>query len=182
MDFTNWLILAFPVVFIIHSITELFLLKPWLRRNALLISECGSGFTKGTLSIFKKLSTRCIAFIAFEEFLIISLVTAYGLISGNYYPWIALLCGFFFHLIIHIANWMSYMRYIPSIITTFISAAFCIYALDYSIHVLNLSSLKMAIFGFTGIIIYSLNLYLVIGLSLFIRFTKQKGTKPEAIG
>ncbi|MGL4332770.1 MAG: HXXEE domain-containing protein [Bacteroidales bacterium] len=182
MNFTNWLILAFPVVFIIHSITELFLLKPWLRRNALLISEFGSGFTKGALTIFKKLSTKSIAIIAFEEFLIISLVTTYGLISGNYYPWIAILCGFFFHLFIQIANWMSYMRYTPSIITIFLSAAFCIFALDYSIHEIDLSIIKIIIYGISGTIFSSANLFLLIRISIFLKYNKLKDTNPEAIG
>lgn len=172
MSFTSWILMVFPLVFIIHSMIELFLLKPWLTKNKFLGSVNNSDFTKGTLSIFNKLSGKCLTVIAFEELLIISLATAYALVNNNYYPWIALLCGFFLHLTIHLANWMAYMRYYLSVITTFIAASFCIYALNYIVLEIDIPVIEVIICAFLGSAFSSLNLFLMVRMSLYFKYGK----------
>ncbi|MGL5318307.1 MAG: HXXEE domain-containing protein [Bacteroidales bacterium] len=176
MNSTTLVLIGLPVLFLLHSLTELFVLKPLIKKSHSKLPPEITDVTKETFSIFPRLSYQQISLIILEEFILATAVTCFSLISGMYYPWIALVCSFFFYLIIHIANWLSRMYFTPAIITTFIGTAFCIYAVDFSTQILEVDTMHILILSIIGTIFCAGNLYLMIRL-----FEKKRTTDIETI-
>jgi len=68
--------------------------------------------------------------------------------------------GFFIHLLVHLAQWIILRRYIPTIITAFISLIYCGFTLTYI--------LREGIFQTTEILLWTVIGFTIIAINLLL--------------
>ncbi|BAK24961.1 hypothetical protein PGTDC60_0799 [Porphyromonas gingivalis TDC60] len=93
-----------------------------------------------------------------HEFILISLISFCAVWLGAYQWWFAAFAGYSFHLIVHLAQWTIYRKYIPVIITTFLTLPYCVYAFVELEKTSILSPLQMFLWSVVGIILTVLSL------------------------
>lgn len=110
-----WLL---PVLFVIHDGEEALWLMPWLDRNRPRLERRFPRLAGRLYAHFSHLSRRAFTAMAAEELLLLSVVTLYSALTGNYYPWLALLLAFGLHLLVHLAQGVAVWGYVPSLATS----------------------------------------------------------------
>lgn len=157
----EYIVYLLPVVFMFHDFEEIIFFKPWFENNERWLKDKYSFIPQSLFSHFEKLSTAGFALMVAEEFIVISAVTFYSVISGNYYWWMGLFIAFFIHLVMHIAQWLVVCRYIPTIITSFLCLPYCIYGLAKIIQTNVFTIGEMFLYTILAMLISLANLFVI---------------------
>lgn len=120
-----WLL---PVVFMIHELEEIIMMRPWYVKNERFIRARFSRLAP-QISRTGSLSASAIALVAGEEFMILIAVTLISVEYGFYSLWAGFLIGFLLHLVFHIGTFFVMGRYVPYIITSVLAAIYSVWAL-----------------------------------------------------
>ena len=112
-------IISFPLAFIIHDSEEIIVQHKWvLTHKERLIQK----FPIATriLEHLASLSTKAFAIAVLEELILLLFATTYVLIGGVYATelWIALFMAFSIHFVVHIAQGVIVMGYVPGLATS----------------------------------------------------------------
>ncbi len=154
------LIMAFlPVVFMVHEYEEIIMLRCWLGSNR---NELKRRFPKFEQFLAHRrhfdYSTATFAIGTAHEFLLISAISFCSVWLGAYQWWFAAFAGYSIHLIVHLAQWAIYRKYIPVIITTILTLPYCVYAFVENAKASILSPLQMLLWAVIGIVLTVLSL------------------------
>jgi len=118
-----------PIVFMFHDFEEIIFFKLWLIRDKDYLNNRFKKIGPKIFLQYSKFSTSAFAFMVAIEFIAFSVLTYVSIIIQNYYIWFTIFIGFSVHIVIHIIQWMLYRKYIPAIVTSFLSLPYCIYGL-----------------------------------------------------
>lgn len=141
-----------PIIFMLHDFEEIIMFRLWLRHNhnelqrrfpyfeAFLTRHHIFDYTTATFSI-------AIA----HEFLLISLMCYLAIYLQMPHWWLMTFAGFFVHLLIHVAQWLIYGKYIPAIITTLLALPYCVYTLYEFINANLLTPSQLFLWAVIGI-------------------------------
>lgn len=169
------LILALPIIFMIHDFEEIIFFKKWILNNENELNGRFPKIAKHLILHFKNISTSTFALGVAEEFLLVSIISFLAVYNFAFELWYGIFIGFFIHIIIHIIQWIAYRKYIPSIVTSFLVLPYCIYTLT-EINELNILEISEKLFwGVIGFIIVVINLLLI--HKLMVKFEKWQQLK-----
>lgn len=148
------IVAIFPVVFMLHDFEEIIGFESWLKNNreelARRFPRIEKRFDKGGMFL---LSTSTFAFAVCVIFVLVSLMSFISLYLGIYQWWFVVFSAFFVHLFIHIGQWIVYGKYIPAIITSFLSLPYCFYAFYVVFEYSDFSVAEMLFWMFLGTIL-----------------------------
>ncbi len=120
-----WLL---PVVFMVHDLEEIIMMRPWYLKNERLIKARFHRLASN-ISRTSNLSTSAIALAAGEEFVVLSAIMLVSVEYELYSLWAGFLIGFLLHLIFHVGSFLVMGRYVPYIITSVIASIYSAYSL-----------------------------------------------------
>ncbi len=126
---TETIMWLFPIVFMIHDFEEIIMMRPWVDRNAPYLKERFPRIAARALPHLEALSTSSYALAIFLMFLSVSAVTLISVEFDLYALWAGVLIGYFIHAILHVTQFLAFRRYVPVVITSLITAPYCIWAL-----------------------------------------------------
>ena len=128
MTHLQFLMTLLPVVFMIHDFEEVIMFRSWLERNR---KELKTRFPKVEVILtrlrFFELSTPAFSVAVAHEFLLLSIVSLTAVFCEAYEWWFAAFMAFFLHLFVHVAQWVTYRKYVPVIITSIAALPYCVY-------------------------------------------------------
>jgi hypothetical protein len=124
------LIWSLPLVFMLHDLEEIIMVRPWLDRESVRLRQRFPGFAERFLKQLGGLSTSGFALAVAEEFILLLLISLACLWWQAYTLWAGLLIAFFIHLLVHIGQFLHYRRYIPGLITTLLASFYSLWALS----------------------------------------------------
>ena len=124
MDHIVLLICLFPVVFMLHDFEEIIMQQRWMERNADELSRRFPVLRKQIMQL-RELSTTGFAIAVAEEFIIISGVSVYAVLSQHYFLWMALFLAFGIHLLVHVGQFVLLRKYIPGYSNLIALSALC---------------------------------------------------------
>ena len=157
-----------PVVFMVHEYEEIVMFKSWLGNNR---NELKRRFPRFERVLARRghfdYSTATFAIGTAHEFVLISVISLSAVWLRAFQWWFAAFAGYSIHLIVHLAQWTIYRKYIPVIITTFLTLPYCVYAFVELEKTSILSPLQMFLWSVVGIILTVLSL-----LSVFFVMSK----------
>lgn len=156
-DFTT-IVWLFPVIFMIHEFEEIIFFKPWIRKNADCLHEKLPKPAKRFLSHLETLSVPAFTFAVAEEFVLLSVITIVSVMVDCCLLWLGVFMGFFIHLLIHLAQWVILRRYIPAIVTTFLSLIYCGFSLTYILQKRMFQTTEILLWSVIGFTIIAINL------------------------
>jgi hypothetical protein len=125
---TETIMWLFPIVFMIHDFEEIVMFKPWIAKNASDLKRRFPRLAARMLPHMEGLSTSAFALAVAVMFLIVSTTTLIAIEFDLYALWAGALIGYFIHLIIHIGQFLVFRRYVPVVITSIITAPYCVWA------------------------------------------------------
>ena len=162
-----FLVLPFPLAFIIHEAEEIAVQKRWMARHHDLLKQKFPRL-KPLTGHLAKLGTKAFAVAAAEELLIVLAVTALVLIQYEFCMqiWSAIFIAFSLHHIVHILQAVAVRGYVPGLVSTVVLLPYSAYGL-YSIH-LAMSLWEMLAWGAAGLVFMAVNLMFAhkLGLTL----------------
>lgn len=166
LDTSMWLLL---VVFMFHEFEEIMMMKPWIDKNTGELQKRFPTMANRLLPHFENLSTSSLALIIGVEFLMFSVLIFLAAEHELYALWTSILLVFFFHIIFHILSFVVYRKYVPVIVTSLLSAPYCLYAL----YVLRNNELFWSDFTqwFIVVVVLGVSVY-IFGTWLALRFEK----------
>ena len=173
----NLIMMLLPFVFMVHEYEEIIMFRRWIDRNReelrKLFPKIESFFTRRGVFDY---STSTFAVGTAHEFILISFVSFCSVWTGEYQWWFAALTGYSIHLLMHIAQWIVYRKYVPVIITSFLTLPYCIYSFAEFSKITVLSFSQMVLWATIGIVLTILSLF---SASFFMdRFQRwEKGNK-----
>jgi len=126
---TETIMWLFPIVFMIHDFEEIIMMSPWVKKNAGFLAHRFPLMAARMLPHLEGLSTSSFALAVALMFLIVSAVTLICVEFGLYALWAGALIGFFVHLVVHVGQFLVVGRYVPVVITSLVTAPYCIWAL-----------------------------------------------------
>jgi hypothetical protein len=126
---TETIMWLFPIIFMIHDFEEIVMMRPWLEKNRTYLSGRFPRLAARMLAHFEGLSTSAFALAVAVMFLIVSAATLIAVELDLYALWAGALIGYFLHLIIHIVQFLVFRRYVPVVITSIVTAPYCVWAL-----------------------------------------------------
>ncbi len=154
MEQIHLLIALLPMVFMIHDFEEIIMFKPWLQKNREELKKRFPAFEQFlTTKQYFNLSTSGFTVAILHEFVLIALVTVLSLWYNNYYWWFGAFSVYTLHLFVHIIQWIIYKKYVPFIITTFLTLPYCIYTFFVFIDTIAMSPTQMLLWTLLGIVI-----------------------------
>lgn len=172
MDETIIIISLLPCIFMIHEFEEIIGMKAWLKRNEAWLSKRIPRFSRKIQSL-SQVSVPAFALAVLEEFLIVSTVTFTALAFQWYYAWIAVFTAFSFHIAVHIVQWVIVQKYIPVVITSFLSVPYILWGMKFVLS--SFPIMDIAVCFICGLLITAANLLLIHKLA--VRFDEWlKGT------
>jgi hypothetical protein len=127
---TETVMWLFPVIFMIHDFEEVIMFKPWVTKNAGFIKKRFPRLAARMLPHMEDLSTSSFALGVAGMFLMVSAVTLISVELDLYCLWAAAVIGYFIHLIVHVGQFLVVRRYVPVVITSIITAPYCVWALS----------------------------------------------------
>lgn len=156
----NLIMMLLPFVFMVHDYEEIIMFRRWINRNR---EELRKRFPK-IESFFTRrgvfdYSTSTFAVGTAHEFILISVVSFCSVWTGEYQWWFAALTGYSVHLLMHIAQWIVYRKYVPVIITSFLTLPYCIYSFAEFSKTTVLSFSQMVLWAAIGIVLTILSLF-----------------------
>lgn len=125
MNFIIWLL---PIIFMIHDFEEIIFMKPWIEKNRADLARRFPAISQKILPHYDSLTSSAFSLIVAEEFILISVVALITMLYQTYGLWFAVLMGFSIHLVVHIAQWLVFGRYVPVIVTSLLALPYVIYA------------------------------------------------------
>ena len=159
MDHIVLLICLFPIVFMLHDFEEIIMQQRWMERNADELSRRFPVLRKQIMQL-RELSTTGFAIAVAEEFIIISGVSVYAVLSRHYFLWMALFLAFGIHLLVHVGQFVLLRKYIPAIVTSLLCLPYAVYVcyLFYSTGLFT--AMDFLLGGILGVLVMVLNLKL----------------------
>ncbi|RUL58362.1 HXXEE domain-containing protein [Prevotella koreensis] len=156
----NLIMLLLPFVFMVHEYEEIIMFRHWIDRNREELRKrfpkIESFFTRRGLFNY---STSTFAIGTVHEFILISVVSFCSVWTVEYQWWFAALTGYSVHLLIHILQWIVYRKYVPVIITSFLTLPYCFYAFTEFSKITVLSFSQMVLWATIGIVLTVLSLF-----------------------
>jgi hypothetical protein len=154
------LLIAFlPLVFMLHDFEEIIMFHPWLEKNR---DELERRFPKIS-NILKgnhyHLSTSAYAVAVLHEFLIIAVITCVSLYFDTYHWWFGAFAAYSLHLVIHIIQWLVYGKYVPVVISSFLTLPYCIYTFSEFLKFTDMSAGQMSLWAVIGLAITAASFY-----------------------
>lgn len=162
MDHIVLLIYLFPIVFMLHDFEEIIMQQRWMERNADELCRRFPVLRKQIMQL-RELSTTGFAIAVAEEFIIISGVSVYAVLSRHYFLWMALFLAFGIHLLVHVGQFVLLRRYIPAIVTSLLCLPYAVYVcyFFYFFYSTGLfTAMDLLLSGILGVLIMVLNLKL----------------------
>lgn len=156
-DFST-IVWLFPLIFMLHEFEEIIFFKPWVRENSDYLQKRVPKPARRLLSHLENLSVPAFTVAVAEEFILLSVITIVSIMFDSYLLWLGVFMGFFIHLLIHFVQWIILRRYIPVIVTTFISLIYCGFSLIYI--------LEKGIFQITEVILWTVIGFIIIAINL----------------
>jgi hypothetical protein len=139
-----------PVVFMLHDFEEIIIFKPWLEKNR---DELKRRFPRIDKTLSKNhdhLSTSAYAVAVLHEFFIITVITYFSLYFGSYHWWFGAFAAFSLHLVVHLAQWLIYGRYVPVVLTSILALPYCIYTLAEFLKVTDMTLGQLSLWAILG--------------------------------
>lgn len=152
------LVWSLPLVFMLHDLEEIIMVRPWLDHEAERLRQRFPKFADRILKQFRNLSTSGFALAVTEEFILLVLVCLASLFWQAYTAWAALSIAFFLHFLMHIGQFLLYRRYIPGLITTFLGSIYSLWALSICYNLGWLAWPQIALPSFVSCLLMVLNL------------------------
>ena len=153
------IMLLLPVVFMLHEYEEIIMFRHWLDRNR---DELKRRFPRFEQFLAHRghfdYSTATFAIVTAHEFILISLISFCAVWIDASQWWFAAFAGYSVHLVVHLAQWAIYRKYVPVIITTILTLPYCIYTFAKFAKASVLSPLQMFLWAVVGIILTMLSL------------------------
>jgi hypothetical protein len=158
---TETMMWSFAIMFMIHEFEEIIMLKPWLSKNKMRLSEFFPRLAANIIQKYDRLSTSSIAFAVLEQFMILTGVIFICVIFKLYSIWAGVVTGYLIHILGHLAQFLVYRRYCPFLLTSIVSVPYCMYCL-YLLFDWKLISLgSYAMWTFVAFILIVINLLFV---------------------
>jgi hypothetical protein len=163
-----WLL---PLVFIFHDFEEIIMMNAWMKRNKNYLQNKFPILGNRILSTYKNLSTASFSLAVAEEFLILVISVIFAVQFHWYLLWVACFMAFSLHLLMHIFQWIIIRKYIPAIITSFISLIYSYFAFTDLINSDLYSGFYLLLIAVAGLFIMAVNLFVIHKLAaLFEKF------------
>ena len=115
------IIWLFPILFMIHDFEEIIMIKAWQQKNKQYIQSRKNNHIPFNFEA----STAAFSIAVAEEFIIISTITIISYLLDNYIVWYGLFIAFTVHLFFHVFQWLSFKKYVPSVITSIVFIPIC---------------------------------------------------------
>lgn len=148
-----------PIVFMLHEYEEVIMFKQWLLRNK---KELNERFPKfGRLLTRRHVfeySTATFAVGTVHEFILVAVISYCAVWQHAYQWWFAVLVGHTLHLLIHLAQWMIYRKYVPVLVTSLLTLPYCIYTFLKFTETTSLSLLQMLLWALIGVFLTGVSL------------------------
>ena len=123
------LALSLPLVFMLHDFEELIGFQPWLRANRAALLQCFPRLAPRLVAQLERMLGAPLACSIFLIFLLLTLLSFYAALSGDYRLWYGVLAAFTAHLFVHLLQWALWRRYIPCIFTSLLALPYGFWAL-----------------------------------------------------
>ena len=168
-----YLVLPFPLAFIIHEAEEIAVQKRWMSTHRSFLEKNFPKLEPLTAHL-AKLDTKAFAVAAAEELLPVLAVTAAVLIQADYCMqlWSAIFIAFSLHLLVHTGQALAVKGYVPGLVSALLLLPYSGYGL-FSIS-LAMSFGEMLAWGLAGSLMAAVNLMLAHKLGLALT----KGKRP----
>lgn len=152
-----YLVLPFPLAFILHDGEEVAVQHRWMMGHREMLTRRFPRMEK-VIRHLCGLDTWAFAIAALEELIVIMLATFYVLVQGDYCMeiWSALFIAFSVHLLIHICQAVMVRSYVPGLVTSILLLPYSYIGLESINHVM--SWMEMVVCGACGIVFMALNL------------------------
>lgn len=113
-----YLVLPFPIAFLVHDLEETFVQRSWMERHREMLMRRFPRL-RSLIEQLNSLSTKAFAIAAAEELLILLAATCYLLVDAPFAleVWAALFLAFSVHLVVHIAQGLILRSYVPGLIS-----------------------------------------------------------------
>ena len=145
-----------PVIFMMHDFEEIIFFKWWSQKNGQFLRD---NYPKISTR-FDSMSTVGFTVAVAEEFILLCAITFGCVFLNNYYLWLAVFMGFSLHLLIHIAQWMFFRRYIPAIVTSLAALIYSVYAIQVIISKNIFTTSEILLWSALGLLLLGGNLLL----------------------
>ena len=123
------LALSLPLVFMLHDFEELIGFQPWLRANRAALLQRFPRLAPRLVAQPERMLGAPLACSIFLIFLLLTLLSCYAALCGDYRLWYGALAVFTAHLLVHLLQWALWRRYIPCIITSLLALLYGFWAL-----------------------------------------------------
>ena len=153
------LIALLPVVFMLHDFEEIIMFKPWLDKNRQEIKTRFPRLDQILRRSHDQLSTSAFAVAVLHEFALIAAITTFSMYFDSYHWWFGAFAAFSLHLIVHIAQWLVFGRYVPFIVTSILALPYCFYTLMQFLHFTEMTNGQLALWAGIGILLTAVSFY-----------------------
>ena len=167
MDHIVLLICLFPVVFMLHDFEEIVMQQRWMERNADELSRRFPVLRKQIMQLRELSTTDGMELLKWAriqnpdmEFIIISGVSVYAVLSQHYFLWMALFLAFGIHLLVHVGQFVLLRKYIPAIVTSLLCLPYAVYVCYFFYSTGLFTAMDFLLGGILGVLIMVLNLKL----------------------
>ena len=147
------LIALLPLIFMLHDFEEIIMFKPWLEKNRDEVRQRFPRLDKILSKNHDHLSTSAFAVAVLNELFIIAFITYISLYFASYHWWFGVFTAFSLHLIIHIAQWLIYGKYVPVIVTSILALPYCFYTFVEFLKVTDMTTGQLLLWTVTGIVL-----------------------------
>ncbi|MFM8819552.1 MAG: HXXEE domain-containing protein [Phenylobacterium sp.] len=120
---------SFAIVFMLHELEEIIMLKPWLARNAAVLTRRFPTVGPRIVRRYGPLSTSAIALAILEQFVILSLVILASVVLRAPGLWAGVLTGYLVHIVGHLGQAAIFRGYCPFLFTSLLSLPYGAYSL-----------------------------------------------------
>ncbi|HOI27680.1 MAG: HXXEE domain-containing protein [Paludibacteraceae bacterium] len=151
--------LFLPVVFMIHDFEEVIGFRPWIVKNQQTLEQRFPKLARRMLPHFLGLSTSALAAGVAFMFLIVSFCSFGAVVWNIPQLWMGAFLAYSVHIVVHILQWMVFRRYVPVVVTSFLSLPYCYYGIRIVSE--NFGVVQVGIWGGLGLAAMSLALPLV---------------------
>ena len=149
----RWLIALLPAVFMFHDFEEIVMFEPWLRKNRGEVRRRFPPIDAVLARWHDGLSTPAYAVAVMHEFAIVAVITYGSLYVDSYGWWFGAFAAFSLHLLIHIAQWLIYRKYVPFVLTSILALPYCGYTLMGFLSVTSLSLTELVLWCILGVLL-----------------------------
>ncbi len=147
-----------PVVFMLHDFEELILFRPWLAKHRAEIRERFPAVDRLLARTHDGLSQSALTVAVLHEFALIAAVTYLALAFDLPGLWFGACFAFAAHLLVHIGQWLIFGRYVPVIVTSWLTLPYCTYALFTFLTTTTLAPIDLALWALLGLALTALSL------------------------